>query len=110
MTDQMTAEATPIGPYTVRVYGCEEILNSEETRFEYEIAVKKAEDLITKLQLAVSSIKHRQLVDAVCGNCKLCENTRMVSEKRPNGQSNWIEHCPKCKPKIQKARASGLLT
>lgn len=110
MTASISAHDHPLGEYLVDIQGWDNILDQDST-FSHTIDVDAIPSLIQHLDNAYRSLMERRVKDAVCGNCKLCGNTRMVNNPPPHvpkGQS-WSDHCPRCKPKLDKAREKGLL-
>ena len=83
------------------------------TREEYErveVEWRATADLIDKLLLAERSLMQRAREDLASGDpdgqCDLCNGTRMVDQppKGYRGKGPWLEHCPRCMPRINKER------
>lgn len=95
-------EDRPVGEYVADVKVYDVLAPDVETTFTLTL------DDLYALQLhtgnAIRSLQERQTLDALCGDCLQCGNTRMVHVER-GGRTDWTEHCPKCWPKIEAWRA-----
>ena len=58
---------------------------------------------------AYSQIQRRRIVDAVCGDHPVCENSRMVYVTARGRKDKVLEHCPRCAPLIEAAMEKGVL-
>lgn len=89
----------PLGPY-VGLMEISEPSGSGEYNLAYkgEVDIRLLMVLRQHIDNAIDALLHRQLVDAVCGDCEVCKNTRMATEER-HGRP-WSIHCPVCHPKI----------
>lgn len=101
---QIRCDDRPLGPYVIDFKMIPDILNSEEGVVDFSIDVAKLETLILHANNALASLRHRMFIDAVCGPCKVCENTRMAIEE-VNGREMSV-NCPRCHPRIVAANAA----
>lgn len=105
-TYHLHAEADPHG-YAVTV-STSVGMGEGYRREEFPMRDVDVPNFIRNLQASYETVQRRRLVDAICGDCSMCGNTRMVTEKKKNGYDS-IEHCPRCTPKIAHASARGIL-
>lgn len=95
-------EAKPVGDYGIYFHVTEA---DGHERTEYVMDVREAERIRHNLDNAIDSIRQRQMVDLVCGDCKVCSNTRMAQVERATGMGGMETiHCPVCHPKIIELR------
>lgn len=106
MSASMSVESIDIGPYLARIRGWEDVTDTS-TYFEYEVDLRVLRALRTLIDNAIERLTERQTKDAVCGDCKVCKNHRMVTVERHGNP--WREYCPKCHPKLEAAEKKGLL-
>lgn len=104
----LSVEAFMIGEHTARVSGWEKV-GEEDSQFEFKLDIRKLEALRLHVDNAISYLYHRMITDAVCGNCTQCKNVRMINIPRSHGNGTELVNCPKCYPKILKARQKGLM-
>lgn len=99
-TTHLSIEETLIGPYVARVRVFPLDNDHRGTlAAEYEVSLRTLYSLRTHIDNAIDGLEHRRLVDAVCGDCSQCHNTRMVNVTR-GGRDDWRDHCPVCRPKL----------
>jgi hypothetical protein len=91
--------------YGVRIQAM--LVMKDSPRAEYVMKDTDVPGFIRQLQGSYDAIQHRRLIDSVCGDCSLCGNTRMVNV--PRHGRDWLEHCSRCAPKIERAKARGTL-
>lgn len=101
--DYVSVESMGLGPYKAEVSVRQTKTTAPPT--VYMIDVDDIPSLLLHLDNAYQNLMRRRVVDAVCGNCRQCKNVRMVEELQ-HGRSTTV-HCPRCHPKIVKARERG---
>lgn len=93
-------EERGLGPYTARVEVLDDIL-AKDPAVAGEVSLRDLYTLRLHIDNAIAGLEHRHMVDAVCGPCALCDNTRMELVER-HGRMTQV-HCSVCKPLIDAA-------
>lgn len=97
----LSLEDRPIGEYVIdATMWFRDALDQDPERFV--ITFENAFTLRQHLDNAIDSLANRRTIDALCGSCDLCGNTRMVHPLRYGRPV--AEHCPTCHPKIEAAK------
>lgn len=99
----LSAEARGIGEY-VADFRLFDHSDHEAEPLAFSLDLRGLETLRTHIDVAMDRLRERQLSDAVCGPCELCDNTRMIVTERHG--SPWNEHCPTCRPRLDAANAA----
>lgn len=94
-------EAKPLGDYVAQCRMVPDTLKPDEEVL-FALDLKRLFTLRQHIDVAIDRILDRQISDAICGDCDLCKNTRMVDVGK-NGRP-WTEHCPACHPKLEAAQ------
>lgn len=71
--------------------------------WNFEIPISDLVSFVSSSVRVIEQVLERKIDDIAAGNCSQCENIRMVEQPRQGGYMETV-HCPRCRPKIEKAR------
>lgn len=108
-TASISAEPANTGDYVIVVQGWDDVLDTDNTGFTHTIHLDNLRSFIQHLDNAYEDLMVRRTTDAICGDCDTCHNVRMVHLPAKYGGGTTYSHCPVCHPKMEVARAKGLL-
>lgn len=109
MADELNAhvylEDRPLGAY---VADMKVTIGRHDDPVEYgfQLSLDELEGLELHIKNALHALRWRMLRDAIAGDCRRCQNTRMVNKISGSREVHQGYHCPICTPKIEKVMSA----